>query len=900
MRQTSSLRLFILIMICFFPFLTTGGEVSHSEVVCRSVLSMLVNPVPDEDFFKFLQMRKPELVLLAENAKYRDGQPTQKAISTQSPSEILFGKKYAQYDRTVVSLLALKWVLENEWEMFVSGQRQDQMLSRKNFDLLKDYTRSFVSDESRASLLVTYLILNDLKKDPSESAPHEEDGDAPSRYDYENRLSEFLKSLPAESLSIEYLVNRKPEAIFRALDTQFSLTQFVYGENIPESLEPLDQLEPEVLTLHLLQAFFDVAGADGQISSKGALAMTDPVFRNFWQAIQSLEKYFGKDADKSVSAKQRSISAYWDYIDSRSKALGFGGDLPQNERRALMRLGLMFQITTLDDVNALQEVIKALPKNIQDILINDLGPAGLENGQIAFKFHSASRLMRDLKKSLSGYYTKSKDYEIGAITIARSLQMARNQSKNKQPTDSITIDLTKARSVTPYELLDGDMTYYTTSGNDVRVYFDEREVGDSGVFPRLELSNLPGNFITFVRGDGGSIVQAAQFGKLVKNFGRGELKSLISIRSLNAENREKYDEFVKRHPNHFNFIAPGVYKILGDRVSFQVIESNLKDVFFSDSLFDFFINKEVPVYQIIDEPGVELENRFKKVTDLKYSVAELNHSWILFINSYAERLKINSEGDLRVLNGLSRLGADSVYSAFIAAGFDSKSKPQMEMQRKLQHANASYIELNRVHADEILRFNQQSGFDGADPRCFDRVGCIWQQALRDLIGLQVLPDDPQDPFAYINRSMKGIYFMDLWSQINAFDVRPLTSKQKQILVRLSGSDNVNISKLLMSEDFKSAGITLDELYSRLRARRNINRTYTVVYSGHGSHYRFDRETPELSPKFTLSEARIAQYEWEGYADTIGGRAEVVHVPSWKGDRSHLPFIMDHYFVPESK
>jgi hypothetical protein len=58
------------------------------------------------------------------------------------------------------------------------------------------------------------------------------------------------------------------------------------------------------------------------------------------------------------------------------------------------------------------------------------------------------------------------------------------------------------------------------------------------------------------------------------------------------------------------------------------------------------------------------------------------------------------------------------------------------------------------------------------------------------------------------------------------------------------------------------------------------REFVVMYSGHGSAYRYENEPgdqPPPPPYLTLSEAQYDAREWESSACTIGGGAQIVNV-----------------------
>jgi len=61
----------------------------------------------------------------------------------------------------------------------------------------------------------------------------------------------------------------------------------------------------------------------------------------------------------------------------------------------------------------------------------------------------------------------------------------------------------------------------------------------------------------------------------------------------------------------------------------------------------------------------------------------------------------------------------------------------------------------------------------------------------------------------------------------------------------------------------------------------MSREYAVMSSGHGSAFRFDGPDPARPPRplLTRRAALADALRWCGIADTIGGAAVVVYVPS---------------------
>jgi len=80
--------------------------------------------------------------------------------------------------------------------------------------------------------------------------------------------------------------------------------------------------------------------------------------------------------------------------------------------------------------------------------------------------------------------------------------------------------------------------------------------------------------------------------------------------------------------------------------------------------------------------------------------------------------------------------------------------------------------------------------------------------------------------------------------------------------------------------------------------RLFEREWLCVVSGHGSSPRFNFNSPEdlLNPERYVSfmTACVSLDNWIGYADTVGGDGEVIHVPTFLEEnpdwKDNFPFI----------
>ena len=79
------------------------------------------------------------------------------APSTPSPSQILFGQDFDEVNRTLVSVLALRWLANGQYEMFVKNQPQPVRLTRGSFDWMRSHFVHFFQDPDELYGLVVLL-----------------------------------------------------------------------------------------------------------------------------------------------------------------------------------------------------------------------------------------------------------------------------------------------------------------------------------------------------------------------------------------------------------------------------------------------------------------------------------------------------------------------------------------------------------------------------------------------------------------------------------------------------------------------------------------------------------------------------------------------------------------------
>ncbi len=333
----------------------------------------------DHEFIALINDAYPEMARLTEPVK---ASPESKMISNEhSPSMKLFSKQHIEYDRTAVGILALKWVLSNDYDQFVKCQPEQRRLKRESFDALRTATFKLV-EKGLLATLVTSLAINDLGKVISFVTSVENLVGA-KEVDHDNVLLTALQKFPELVPSFGKLKVTDQEMIIKGMSAQFNLGQFVQAENLPANLKGLRNLNPDELHFHTLHILFDVAGAQGHVKSQGSLVLSEPTYQFFTMAGKALEMIPSLVDDQSL------IAIYNKYLRVRCATLYANFPIITSRDHAIARLACMRRCETLDQFKQVQEVFARLPDDIQELFISELNKTGITDHGILLYYAPA-------------------------------------------------------------------------------------------------------------------------------------------------------------------------------------------------------------------------------------------------------------------------------------------------------------------------------------------------------------------------------------------------------------------------------------------------------------------------------------------------------------------------------
>ena len=120
--------------------------------------------IPDTDLLHlFAEAFHTELLHL------KDAIPTVESGTTtrrDTPSRVLYGENFDEVNRTLTSMLAVKWLLADDYETFTSGQSDEGKLTRPSFQSLREFLLLHNQSPDGIYAMLVALSIDDIGKDP--------------------------------------------------------------------------------------------------------------------------------------------------------------------------------------------------------------------------------------------------------------------------------------------------------------------------------------------------------------------------------------------------------------------------------------------------------------------------------------------------------------------------------------------------------------------------------------------------------------------------------------------------------------------------------------------------------------------------------------------------------------
>src|SRR3990167_3337447 len=316
----------------------------------------------------------PEILWLADEnvRKTEEG----RASLQGTYSEQLFGNKFIEFDRTIMTLHCLGRILdgsEQAYQEFTKAQPKDVKLSRKSFNKLHEESVSLLKSMPQMSELeVIYameasLVLGDIGKSEKAREIFKPYGaKAPDHDDFHGEVMQILQKHPELCPTF----NRLSPAAKALLSQTANLAHYGHVTHIeggPSMFLKLKQSNlPSSSPVSLSFDFFvhtcDVAGALGHVNNQSSLVYTESSHLAMQGVFESCKVL--------TNPHKTEIDAYNAYLIIRANWLGLNAD--DRTDRALTRMGAMLRLFTPEEGAILKQAVSKLPSEVRVQIIEQL------------------------------------------------------------------------------------------------------------------------------------------------------------------------------------------------------------------------------------------------------------------------------------------------------------------------------------------------------------------------------------------------------------------------------------------------------------------------------------------------------------------------------------------------
>ncbi|KAK9855087.1 hypothetical protein MYU51_003511 [Penicillium brevicompactum] len=296
--------------------------------------------------------------------------------STPSPSYILYKKDFDEVNRTLVGVLALRWIHTDQYETFVASQPGETQLTRASFDWIREYYAQVITNGRSLAALITSIILNDLGKDPQLAS----DCCAQTGVDISclNHNAILFEACKAGLLTkLDELPDQDRDDIIRGIELSatFNFGQLAQAENVPACLTGLLKMEGHgrSFRLRFMEQLINIAGGAGHMDWTCAKKLIDPIFDSHRNVY---------DACEGIIAGDLTVRSGYDLVLIRRAELLRDNNVrvyhveDKLEDRALIRLLCMGNVTTAEKAFLYEGAWCALEDPIRETLVKSLNLDG--------------------------------------------------------------------------------------------------------------------------------------------------------------------------------------------------------------------------------------------------------------------------------------------------------------------------------------------------------------------------------------------------------------------------------------------------------------------------------------------------------------------------------------------
>jgi hypothetical protein len=375
LKVTKKLRIFLKIgSLLATPLGMDAYEIQDSSL-SKQYQPVIFSEVKGIEWVKECIQQYPEILWLAdaEVRKTEEGQATE-----SSPySKQLFGQKFIEFDRTIMTIRCLQLILEGSesaYQEFTADQPSSEKLSRKSFQRLHtqgiELIKSQYTGMSELEIIQATeasLVLGDIGKSSKAREIFNSYGaNAPDHDDFHGEAMQILKRYSSLCPTFGKLTPLAKKLLIQTANLAHygHVTHLEGGPGMFSKLKQscLLSSSPIAFAFDFFVHTCDVAGALGHVNNRSSLVYTESSHQAM-QAVMAACKIL-------ANSEKTEVDAYNAYLKIRAGFLG----LNDQDRidRALTRMGAMLRLFTLEDGIVLKKAVLELDLEQQTKILMQL------------------------------------------------------------------------------------------------------------------------------------------------------------------------------------------------------------------------------------------------------------------------------------------------------------------------------------------------------------------------------------------------------------------------------------------------------------------------------------------------------------------------------------------------
>ena len=325
----------------------------------------------------------------------KNASPTVESGATRNwngtPSQKVLGKDFHEVNRTLTSMLAIKWILAGDYDTFTSGQDNGK-LEEGSFKKLREFFRHGLPTTEDIYALIVAIAIDDIGKDKalaqSVGIPEKNHGEVLLKA-AEMGLVPALETITDQA---------KKHNIIHSLriGSKLDISQIVQGETVPHSMLALDngQKLQDAFNIKAMVTLLDVGGAAAHSDPRGCIVMTQPIFSHYMKAVELLDEYHKMENPHWPECYDNYLAYRADIL----KADGFASlSTKISEQRALLRLLCMGRVETKEKAEQFQSAFSNLPSSTKIELVQGLSVNGIQDGNAILPYYAPGILSEVLR-----------------------------------------------------------------------------------------------------------------------------------------------------------------------------------------------------------------------------------------------------------------------------------------------------------------------------------------------------------------------------------------------------------------------------------------------------------------------------------------------------------------------